>query len=160
MRYKIIFGLASLVLALDQWSKWLVIENVPLFEDIKVTAFFNIVHVRNSGAAFGIFANPESTWQFWLFLAATLLAFGVIMLMAKQAQNTEKLLFMALGLILGGAVGNLVDRLRFREVVDFLDFHLNGMHWPAFNVADIAICLGAVLAGFLLFRQNTPKETT
>lgn len=149
-RYAIIFGLAAVVLLLDQGSKRMVEQALSLHESVSVTSFFNLVHVRNYGAAFGILNDPSGTWQFWLFLAATLLAVCVLMGIARAASAKETPLFLALGLLLGGAVGNLIDRIKYRAVVDFLDFYLYGWHWPAFNVADIAICLGAGLTALLL----------
>ena len=158
MRYKIVFGLATLVVLFDQFTKWLVVEHISALEEIKLTSFFSLVHVRNTGAAFGVFSDPSTTWQFWLFAAATVLATAVVIFMTKQAEEREKLLFVSLGLILGGAIGNFIDRVRFREVIDFLDFYLAGWHWPAFNVADIAICLGAFLTAILLFNQKQPEK--
>ena len=156
MRYRIILGLAAFIAALDQLTKFAVERNLALYEVVPVTGFFNLVNVRNYGAAFGFLNDPEMNWQFWFFLAATLLAAGIILYIAKQAADKDKPLFFALGCILGGAVGNLVDRVRYRAVVDFLDFHYAGWHWPAFNVADIAICIGAGLTAFLIWRYPPP----
>ncbi len=152
MRYKIIFALAALLAALDQVVKYLVDAALDPYTVVPVTSFFNLVNVRNRGAAFGFLNDPSITWQFWLFLGVTLLAVGVIVFVAKGARDKDKLLFVALGCIMGGAVGNLIDRIRFRAVVDFLDFHYAGWHWPAFNVADIAICVGAGLAALAMLR--------
>lgn len=157
MRYHIIIGLAALIALLDQGSKYLVLSVVRNSETLTVTSFFNLVNVRNHGAAFGFLNDPSSTWQFWLFFAATILAFAVILLVARGATEKEKLLFAALGCILGGAVGNFIDRARIRAVVDFLDFHVAGWHWPAFNVADIFICLGAFITAVLILR-TPPKQ--
>lgn len=158
MRYRIILSWAALVTLLDQSSKWLVNDAVPYYESIRVTSFFNLVHVRNYGAAFGVFNDPEGTWQFWFFLASTILAAGIIYFVAKGARATDKSLFTGLGLILGGAVGNLIDRVRFNSVVDFLDFHWAGFHWPAFNVADIAICVGVGLAILVIVMTPLPPN--
>lgn len=152
MRYRLIFTLAALIVLADQAGKWAVEQFVRPLETIAVTGFFNLVYVRNHGAAFGFLNDPDMTWQFWLFLAATLIAVCVILFIARKAEENERLLFVALGGILGGAVGNLIDRVRYRAVVDFLDFHLAGWHWPAFNLADIAICVGAGLAALLILR--------
>lgn len=160
MRYQIILGLAALIVALDQFTKWIVLSTMSLTDEIALTGFFSLVHVRNRGAAFGFLSDPDITWQFWLFLAATLVAVAAILWIAKGAEAKEKLLFIALGCIMGGALGNLIDRIRFRAVVDFLDFHAAGWHWPAFNVADIAICLGAALTALLAFRPLPPASSS
>lgn len=155
-RYGYITLLAALVALLDQGSKLWVRASIPLHTEIPVIqGFFSLVHVRNRGAAFGFLNRHDIEWQFWLFLAATVLAAVVIAVLARQAQNHERLFFTALGLIMGGAVGNLIDRIRHRAVVDFLDFYVGNWHWPAFNVADIAICCGAVLALLLSWRRPT-----
>ena len=158
MRYRIILGLAAGIAALDQAGKFVVERAIAPYEVIPVTGYFNLVNVRNFGAAFGFLNDPDMNWQFWFFLAATLLAFGIILYIAKKASDKDKTLFFALGCILGGAVGNLVDRIRYRAVVDFLDFHYAGWHWPAFNVADIAICIGAGLAALLIWRYPQPGD--
>lgn len=160
MRYRIIIGLAALIVALDQFTKWIVLRAMSLTDEIALTGFFSLVHVHNRGAAFGFLSDPSITWQFWIFLAATLVAVVAILWIAKGAEPKDKLLFIALGSIMGGALGNLIDRVRFRAVVDFLDFHVGGWHWPAFNVADIAICLGAALTALLAFRPlPTPSSS-
>ena len=143
---------------MDQATKLLVERTIPPYETIALTGFFNLVNVRNYGAAFGFLNDPNMNWQFWFFLAATLLAVGIIVTLAQKASEQDKTLFFALGCILGGAVGNLIDRIRYRAVVDFLDFHYAGWHWPAFNVADIAICIGAGLTAFLIWRYPPPEK--
>lgn len=158
MRFRIILSFAALVILLDQCTKWLVNDSIPFHESITVTSFFNLVHVRNFGAAFGVFNDPAGTWQFWFFLASTLLAVVIIYFVAKGARDKDKALFCGLGLILGGAVGNLIDRIRFRSVVDFLDFHWAGFHWPAFNVADIAICVGVGIAMLMIVISPLPQS--
>jgi signal peptidase II len=152
MRYRIIFGLAAGIAVADQATKFMVERAIAPYEVIAVTGFFNLVNVRNYGAAFGFLNDPDLNWQFWFFLAATLLAVGIIVYLAKKASEQDTLLFFGLGGILGGAVGNLIDRVRYRAVVDFLDFHYAGWHWPAFNVADIAIVIGAGLTALLMWR--------
>ena len=159
MRWKIIAGLAALIIAADQAVKHWVITSLGSSEVIPVTGFFNLVNVRNRGAAFGFLNSPDISWQFWFFAAATLVAIGVICFVAKSAQNSDRFLFAGLGCIMGGAVGNLIDRVRFREVIDFLDFHYAGMHWPAFNVADIAICVGAVVTAWYMLRAENGRTS-
>lgn len=157
MRYRLIFSLAALLTAADQFTKWLTVNNLALHETVPITSFFNLVHVRNRGAAFGFLNDPDIFWQHWIFLGATLLACGIVFYIARSAKNEDKPLFFALGCIMGGAFGNMLDRLRLREVVDFLDIHIGDYHWPAFNVADIAICIGAGLIVLLMFKP--PRST-
>ncbi|MDR2573443.1 MAG: signal peptidase II [Desulfovibrio sp.] len=153
-RYKTLGGAAALVLVLDQVSKWWIMSILPKYGAIVVIpGFFDLVNIRNRGAAFGFLNRPDIEWQFWLFLAATIAAAGAILALAREARGGPAF-FVGLGCILGGALGNLADRLRFRAVVDFLDFHLGGWHWPAFNVADAAICSGAAIVCFLMWRKG------
>lgn len=131
------------VIVADQLSKLWVLERFALHESQSITDFFNLVLVFNSGAAFSFLASAGG-WQKWFFVT---LALGVscwLLSMLRQ-HAAERLLPAALSLICGGALGNVIDRLRFDAVVDFLDFHLAGYHWPAFNVADSAITIGVAL---------------
>ena len=162
MRWRIIAGSAAVVMAVDQLTKHLVITSLGSSEVISLTSFFNLVNVRNRGAAFGFLNSPDISWQFWFFLLATFTAVGIICFVAKGARETDRFLFAGLGCIMGGALGNLIDRVRFREVIDFLDLHYAQMHWPAFNVADIAICLGAAMTAFYMLRAEngqTPGDS-
>ena len=148
-------ALAALVLVLDQASKAWVLASFRLMESLAVTSFFNLVLVFNSGAAFSFLAGAGG-WQKWFFVVLALaISLWLLNLLRKHAG--ERLLPMALALILGGAIGNVIDRLRFDAVVDFLDFHLAGYHWPAFNVADSAITVGVALMLWHQFRFG--KET-
>lgn len=152
-RYRLIFVLATLCVLVDQVSKWLVVQKLPLHQSLTVIpGYFDLVHVLNRGAAFGFLNRSDIDWQFWLFLLATVLAGGIILSITSQAKR-DSALFWGFGLILGGAVGNLIDRVRLRAVIDFLDVYVGNWHWPAFNVADMAICVGAVLAGIALWRN-------
>jgi signal peptidase II len=136
--------LAAVVLVLDQASK-LVVQAyfVPYQDVVAVTPFFNLVHVHNPGAAFSLFAD-QGGWQRWFFLAVALVASGVILWLLAGTRGRAPFCI-ALTLILGGALGNVIDRLAYGHVIDFLDFHVAGWHWPAFNVADAAITVGAGL---------------
>ncbi|NBX56679.1 MAG: signal peptidase II [Betaproteobacteria bacterium] len=142
-------GIAMVVLLADQFTKVLVIGTFELGESQTVTAFFNLVRVHNSGAAFS-FLSSASGWQRWLFTGIGVVATGFILYMLRS-HPTQKLFCFALALVLGGAVGNLVDRLLYGHVIDFLDFHWDWLspvfyqgHFPAFNIADSAISLGTV----------------
>jgi signal peptidase II len=148
--------LAAIVLVLDQASKTWILASFPHTERQSVTSFFNLVLVFNPGASFSFLADAGG-WQKWFFVVLALgISLWLLSLLRKHAQ--ERLLPAALALILGGAVGNVIDRLRFGAVVDFLDFHLAGYHWPAFNVADSAITVGVALMLWHQFRQ--PKEAS
>lgn len=159
--YKLAGILTLAVVALDQAAKAWILANIVLYTTHPVIpGFFNIVHVLNKGAAFGFLNRTDITWQTYLFFATTALAVVLILHLLRAALEEDTTLICGLGLILGGALGNLIDRIRFGEVVDFLDFHYGDLHWPAFNVADIAITLGSValLAAFLRARKAPPEK--
>jgi signal peptidase II len=134
-------GLAALVAALDQLSKWIIVAHVmnpPV--QIEVTSFFNLVLAHNRGVSFGMFAAGSELGK-WILVGLALMISGFLVRWLFQSSSPFSII--ALGLILGGAVGNVIDRVLIGAVVDFLDFHAFGTHWPAFNVADTTIFLGA-----------------
>ena len=136
--------LAIVVILLDQLTTFWVLDALVAYVDvIPLTGFFNLVHVHNTGAAFSLFADQPG-WQRWFFLGIALAAAVVIVFLLRKTAG-RPLFSAALALILGGAIGNVIDRILYGHVVDFLDFHLAGWHFPAFNVADSAITLGAAL---------------
>ena len=136
--------LSTLTILLDQLSKSVVISKLTAYVDaIPLTSFFNLVHVHNTGAAFSLFADQPG-WQRFFFLGIAVIAAAIILALLKKTAG-RALFSAALALILGGALGNVIDRIRYGYVIDFLDFHLGTWHFPAFNVADSAITLGAVL---------------
>lgn len=152
--------IASTVVILDIWTKALVLARIQLYDAIPVIpGFFQLVHVRNTGAAFGIGANASSKLVPLLLHAGAIAVFGVVVVYALRSAVTDRLLQVGLHLILGGAVGNLLDRFRFGYVVDFLDVYIGRYHWPAFNVADSAICIGIVLL-FLDMRKKPEREAS
>jgi signal peptidase II len=134
-------GLALILLIADQFTKVLILGYYQLGDSTLVTSFFNIVRVHNSGAAFSFLASA-SGWQRWFFTALGLGA-AVFIVYMLRAHPGQKLFSFALACILGGAIGNVIDRLLHGYVVDFLDFHYAGTHFPAFNIADSAISIGA-----------------
>lgn len=136
-------ALAALVVFLDQWSKALITTTFTYGEGIVVTSFFNIVHVLNHGAAFSFLAGAGG-WQRWFFVVLAAVISLWLLHMLRQHQH-ERLQPAAFAFILGGAIGNVIDRVALGAVVDFLDFHAFGQHFPAFNLADSAITLGVIL---------------
>ena len=151
------YALAALVIVLDQLSKWLALASIMPGEVIYFAPFWNWVLTFNPGAAFSLLADQPG-WQRWFF---TLLALAVAAWIALELRKhpEQKLLSLALTLVMGGALGNVIDRVRFGAVVDFVQWHVAGFYWPAFNVADSAITVGAIL---LVFAQLsvTPKENS
>jgi signal peptidase II len=137
------FALAAVVVLADQATKTLVLGRFAPGERLEITGFFNMVLVYNKGAAFSFLSDAQG-WQTPLLIAFALVAIGIVAIFLVRSPG-RSLFCTGLALILGGALGNLIDRLRFGQVVDFLDFHALGWHWPAFNVADSAITVGAVL---------------
>ena len=142
-RFVLWSGLSGLVIVLDQLTKsWLVSALRP-GQSIELTSFFNLVHVYNPGAAFS-FLSDAGGWQRWFFVALALAVSGWLTFLIRK-HAAERLLPLAAALVLGGALGNVIDRIRYGAVVDFLDAHAAGWHWPAFNVADSAITVGVAL---------------
>lgn len=136
-------GIAAIVVLLDQVSKITMSRLLVYGQSEMITPYFNLVMVYNQGAAFSFLANSGG-WQRWFFSGlALVVSLGIIWMLHKN--SGQRLFCWALTLILGGAVGNLIDRLLYGHVIDFLDFHIGTLHWPAFNVADSAITVGAAL---------------
>ena len=134
-------AIALVIVLVDQFTKLLIVGSMQLGESTPVTTFFNIVRAHNSGAAFSFLADA-SGWQRWFFTGLGAVA-SVVMVVLLRSHASEKLFCFAISCVLGGAVGNVIDRVLYGYVVDFLDFHWMAMHFPAFNVADSAITLGA-----------------
>ena len=148
------YALAVLVIVLDQLSKWVVLGSLQFGETVVVAPFWNWVLTYNPGAAFSFLAD-QSGWQRWFFTALALGVSGWIAFEIRR-HHAQKLLALALALVMGGALGNVIDRVRFGAVVDFIQWHAAGYFWPAFNVADAAITVGAVL---LVIEQLTAAKT-
>ena len=151
---KLWLALAVLVMLLDQLTKLLIVAQYPLGWSQPVTHFFNLVRVHNTGAAFSFLASA-SGWQRWFFTGLGAVA-AVLIVWMLRSHPGQKLFGFALSLILGGAIGNVIDRLMYGHVVDFLDVHWAGWHFPAFNLADSAITVGAgclLLDEFLRVRR-------
>jgi signal peptidase II len=143
-KYTILLIVFCILLAMDQVSKLVIDYYVPLHQSNEVIAgFFSIVHVQNRGAAFGLLAHIPGAAH--IFLITSLIAIALILVYFRWIKEGEVWTPISLSLILTGAVGNLIDRFRLGSVIDFLDFHYHGWHWPAFNVADSSITIGVIL---------------
>jgi len=136
--------LSLLALLLDQWSKVAIDSAMHLYQSITILPYFNLTYVRNTGAAFS-FLSEAGGWQRWFFAIMAITISCVLIVWLYRLKKNETLLAIALSLVLGGALGNLIDRLVYGYVIDFLDFYYQNWHWPAFNVADMAISLGVFL---------------
>lgn len=148
------FGVALVLLVVDQISKWWIVYHVmqpPRV--IEVTSFFNLVMVWNRGITFGLFGDAD--WGRWVFAGLALVIVAILVSWLRRA--AKPWVAAALGLVIGGAIGNVIDRLRWGAVADFLDFHAYGWHWPAFNAADSAIVVGVAL--LVLDALVGPKES-
>ncbi|MBW1778527.1 MAG: signal peptidase II [Deltaproteobacteria bacterium] len=156
-KWMLLAVLVFLVVLLDQASKVWITVSLPLNGAIPVVdGFFNIVHVQNPGGAFGFLSEGYSDFKRTFFLAGTLVAAVVLMLVFRKLPAEYVFLRAGIALILGGAAGNFIDRLRQGRVVDFLDFYIGDLHWPAFNVADSAVTAGAVIFLFHLIFKKIP----
>ncbi len=131
-------GVALVLTVLDQFSKYLTVKYLSSsFHPVKITSFFQIVYVQNRGAAFGLFQSLGN----WVFVLVSIVAIGIVVYIICKEKESP----IVMALILSGAAGNLIDRLRFGYVVDFLDFHVGSYHWPAFNLADTYLSIGLIL---------------
>ncbi len=136
--------LSLLAVILDQASKLTIASSMQLYQSIEITPFFKLTYVHNTGAAFS-FLSEAGGWQRWFFAGLAMAISVVIAVWLTRLKKHETLLAVALALVLGGAIGNLIDRLAYGYVIDFLDVYYQSWHWPAFNIADSAITLGVIL---------------
>lgn len=148
--------LSFFVITLDWMIKWVAATYLSLGKSVTVLSFFNLTLSHNRGAAFS-FLNQQNGWQFWLFSGIAAVVSVIVFASLYRLPCHKKWLCVSLALILGGALGNLGDRLLHGYVIDFLDFYVNDWHWPAFNIADSAICAGACMLIVDIFRK--PKVT-
>ncbi|OGW50132.1 MAG: signal peptidase II [Nitrospirae bacterium GWC2_57_9] len=160
MRQKYLWAgsIIGAILILDVFTKYLVEKYIRLYDVVTVVpGFFNLTHVRNKGAAFSILASLPDRWRVLFFVTVTMIAVVVILILLRKTH--ESLLVIAFSLIVGGAVGNLIDRIRYGEVVDFIQWYVKSWYWPSFNVADSAISVGvALLAVDMLFFEKTRQK--
>jgi len=153
------FLIAVAVFVLDRLAKWLVIRNIVLEDNVPVIpGFFRLTHLENPGAAFSLFADSPSALRTGLLIAVSVTALAVVALLLWFRRNTFNFTTVALALIMGGALGNLWDRLSDGKVTDFLDFYIGAHHWPPFNLADSAIVVGALLLMLRMLRKDKHTE--
>jgi signal peptidase II len=157
-RYTLFAGITFIGLLLDQVTKLYIDRTMQLYDSIPVVVnFFNITYVRNRGAAFSFLS--EASWRLPFFIGITLVASIAIIVAFHKLRDDQKLAQVSLAMIFSGAVGNLIDRVRLGEVIDFLDVHWYRHHWPAFNVADSLICVGVFLLALdMLLEDKRSKE--
>jgi signal peptidase II len=156
-KYLWVCSIVGVVLILDQITKYSIQTRVRLHDIITVVpGFFNITHVRNRGAAFGVLSNLPEFWRSAFFILTAIVAVGVIAVFIWKTH--ERLPVFAFSLIAGGAVGNLIDRIRYGEVVDFIQWYVKSYYWPSFNVADSAITLGVGLLAFEMLLGSSTKS--
>jgi signal peptidase II len=147
-KYRLLFLvlIALMVLVTDQATKQAVVAAIPLGSGLEIVpGYLNIVHVRNPGAVFGIMSEGSSDFRVGFFILISLVALVIVIWMVRTSPSLERHLLLAYSLFFGGALGNLVDRIYYGEVIDFIDAHWGTLHWPAFNVADSALTVGAGL---------------
>lgn len=159
MRYVVFFIAAGVVLLVDLATKSAVMSAFSLHESIPVIpGFFDLTYVRNPGAAFGFLARTSPAFRSLFFSGVAVAAILFILYFLIREKEAGLPMTLLLGLIIGGATGNLLDRIRFGEVVDFLDFSIGGYHWPAFNAADSAISVGACLLLYEIFKRKERRK--
>jgi signal peptidase II len=152
---------ANALIILDQYSKVMVVNHIHLYDSIPIIDhFFNLTHIRNPGVAFGLFASLEMEYKALLFVAISSVAIVAILVIFHQTPVEKTRVHYSLILIFSGAVGNLIDRIYYKEVIDFLDFFVGNFHWPAFNVADACITIGVGVMIFDLFYQHQKNDAT
>jgi signal peptidase II len=157
---KYFIGIAIIVLLLDRLTKWAVAGNIELQHNIAVIpGFFRLTHVQNTGAAFGLFADSSAQWKIGALVSFSILALIVVSALLWKHSHSFSTMTIGLSLILGGAMGNLWDRIIYGRVVDFLDFYVGSYHWPAFNIADSAIVIGAILLISEIFFAKPAAES-
>lgn len=159
-KYKWAGSIIGIVLVLDQITKYAVLKSIRLYDIIPVIpGFFNLTHVRNKGAAFSILSTLPANWRGLFFITVTLVSVAVIAALIRK--TAEPLLVAAFSLIIGGALGNVIDRIRYGEVIDFIQWYVKSFYWPAFNVADSAISIGVILlAADMLLSKKTANAIT
>lgn len=149
--------LSGLVIILDQVSKWVMVSWLSLYETVAVIPYFNLTMAHNTGAAFSFLAGAGG-WQRWFFIGLASVISVALFIWLKKLNTQAKLEAISISLILGGAIGNVIDRIYFGYVIDFIDVYVGTYHWPAFNIADSAIVVGAALLIIDSFRSESKSE--
>ena len=151
-KYVLLFFVSGVLIVMDQYTKLMVSLHIPLNYSVKVVeGFFSFTHIRNSGVAFGLFANQQSEYKALMFIAISTIAIIAILVIFHQTPKEKKMVQTGLILIFSGAIGNLIDRILHGEVIDFVDFFINRHHFPAFNIADSCITVGVIMMVIDLF---------
>lgn len=162
-RYYFLIMTSGVAVTLDQVTKIVVQKTMDLYQSIQVIPnLFSLTYIRNSGAAFGLFSDGGGIYKILFFVAVSFIALVILLHLYRKTPPEFLLLKLALSLVAAGAIGNLIDRIRLGEVVDFLDFYIGSYHWPAFNVADSCISVGVALLLYHTFfhRSEDPQTTT
>ena len=159
-KYILLMAIAGFIIAIDQLIKFYVHTHFQLGESLPVVpGFFNITYVRNPGAAFGFLAESHPSFRELFFLSMPPVALVIILMILRGVPDSDKIQTIALCSVFGGAIGNYIDRIRFRYVIDFLDFHIKEKYtWPAFNIADMAIVCGVIVLLLLMFLESRQKN--
>jgi len=145
-KYLQLFLTSNILIILDQFTKFLVALHIPQNVSVRIIDnFFNLTHIRNPGVAFGLFADSDLEFKATLFIVFSAIAIVAILVFFHETPSHKKIALVGLILIFSGAIGNLIDRILYKEVIDFIDFHFGSYHWPAFNIADSCITIGVVL---------------
>ena len=156
-KYLFLFVISSALIVIDQYTKFMITLHIPLSYSINVVeGFFNLTHVRNSGVAFGIFSEQNSQLKPYLLIFVSIIAIIAILVIFHQTGKEKRMVQGALVLVFSGAIGNLIDRVLHKEVIDFIDIFFNNRHWPAFNVADACITIGVMLLAVDLLVNSKP----
>ena len=151
--------ISAAIIGLDQVTKWLMVSWLALYETVAIMPYFNLTMAHNHGAAFSFLAQAGG-WQRWFFTVLALVISTVLVVWLTKLKPEAKLEAISLSLVIGGAIGNVIDRICYGYVIDFLDIYIGSSHWPAFNVADSAICIGAVLLIIDSIKSEPESQTS
>ncbi len=160
-KYIIVISLLMMGLTLDQVTKALVVQKLPLGSQVPlIPAFLNLVHIQNQGAAFGILSDLPAQFTWWFFVVASAVVMMVLGYLLRRLPDDHWPAALGYSLILTGALGNLIDRIRLGVVVDFIDIYWRHYHWPAFNVADSMVCIGAAIIVWVIIREEKTADAS